>query len=341
MSNFKKTVALLLVALSVLALAACGKEEAANTSTTAVQGNYDDKETQDELPPDPDRGEDKIKIVAPADFSSLAISKLAIDRSYAYVVEQKGITSASAAEKLKNGDAQVAVLPIADAANLAAQTDIKILAVNTNLVLSVVAKEELVKDGYSDLRGKTVYACGEGTYIQWVTEEILKNKGINANVIYTTVEDIDAKMKSGEAEICILPEFDGTRLVNTNKGFAKKFALTSLWTEDFAPAATCIVARADYVEANPEYIKEFITNAEMATNSCIDNEAGTGYMAQILTSNGYFSDFELAKKSVSAVDFVFLYGEEMKAAFEANIEFYADCGAEITAPADSVYYKIS
>ena len=78
----------------------------------------------------------------------------------------------------------------------------------------------------------------------------------------------------------------------------------------------------------------------MATNSCIDNEAGSGYLAQILTSNGYFSDFEFAKKSISAVGFVFLGGEEMKAAFEANIEFYADCGAEITAPADSVYYGI-
>lgn len=339
MSNFKKTVALLLAVLCLMSVTACGKNENATETTTAAVLNHEDKETQDEEVTVPDRGENKIKIVAPADSGGLAFSKLAVDRSYAYIVEQSGITSAAAAEKIKNGEAQVAVLALADAAALAAQTDIKILAVNTNIVLSVVASGEGTR-GCKELNGKTVYACGEGTYVQWVIEEILDDNGVNANIVYATVDDIDAKMKSGEAEICILPEFYATRLANTNEGFVKKFNLTLFWEEKFTPAATCVVARADYVEANPEYIKEMIADVEMATNSCIDNEAGVGYLAQILTENGYFTDFELAKKSISAVDFVYLSGEEMKAAFEANVEFYAENGADVVAPEDSAYYGI-
>lgn len=338
MSRFRKIVALLLVALCFASFAACGKKDDAPTATAAsTLENHGDKETQDELPPDPDRGENKVKIAASADGGGLAFSKLAIDRSYAYVVDMKGVTSAAAAEKLKNGEAQVAVLTLADAATLATQADIKIIAINTNLVLSVIGKGDAIKQ-YQDLDGKTVYASGEGTYIQWVTEKTLKDIGVKANLVYATVDEIDAKMKSGEAEICILPEFDGTRLVSANTDFVKKFALTKLWKEDFAPAATCVVARADYVASNPENIAELISDIEMATNSCIDNEAGVGYLAQILTAGGYFTDFELAKKSISAVGFVYLSGENLKTAFEANVEFYADCGAQLTAPADTAYY---
>lgn len=339
MNNFRRFVALLLAVFCVASFAACGKDEAAVTTAAPDSGNHEDKETVDEVVTVPDRGENKIKIAAPADSGGLAFSKLAIDRSYAYSVEQKGITSAVAAEKIKNGEAQVAVLNIADAVSLASQADIKIIAVNTNLVLSVLGKGDTVK-GYSDLNGKTVYACGEGTYIQWVIEKTLKDNGIKADIVYASVDEINAKMKSGEAEICILPEFDGTYLANANAdaGFVKKFPLLSLWKEDFVPAATCVVARTDYIEANPQYMKELISDFEMATNSGIDNEAGTGYLAQILTQNGYFSDFELAKRAVSAVGFVYLDGEEMKAAIEANVEFYAACGAAIAAPADTAYY---
>lgn len=341
MKNFKKIVALLLAVVCLASFAACGKDEVAVTTAAPDSGNHEDKETVDEVVTVPDRGENKIKIAATADSGGLAFSKLAIDRSYAYSVEQKGITSAVAAEKIKSGEAQVAVLNIADAVNLASQADIKIIAVNTNLVLSVLGKGDTVK-GYEDLDGKTVYVCGEGTYVQWVTEKTLKDNGIKANIVYASVDEINAKMKSGEAEICILPEFDGTRLANENAGagFVKKFPLLSLWKEDFVPAATCVVARTDYIEANAQYMQGLIADVEMATNSCIDNEAGAGYLATILTENGYFSDYDLARRSISAVAFVYLDGEEMKAAIEANVEFYASCGAQITAPADTAYYGI-
>lgn len=339
MNNFRRIIALMLAVACLASFAACGNEKE-DTATTTAFNNYADKEIKEELPPDPDRGEDKIKLVAPADFSGLTFSKLAVDRSYAYTLEQKGVTSAAAAEKLKSGKAQVGVLTLEDAAKLATQTDIKIIAINTNLVLSVIAKGDAVKEGYSDLNGKTVYACGEGTYIRWITDYVFKSKGIKADIVYTTVSDIEAKMKSGEAEICILPEFEGTRLVSANTDYAKKFPLVSLWDKDFAPAATCIVARADYIAAEPEYFNELLSDVEMAANSCIDNEGGVGYMAQILTANGYFSDFELAKKSISAVGFVYLRGEEMKKTFEANIDFYADNGADVSVPAESVYYGL-
>lgn len=338
MNNFKKILALLLAAVCLISVSACSKNENAAVTTTAPAAvNHEDKETQDEEVTVPDRGEDKIKIAAPADAGGLAFSKLAIDCSYAYSVEQKGMTSALAAEKIKNGEKQVAVLTLADAAALSAQIDIKIIAINTSLVLSVVASGDGVLS-CKELDGKTVYACGEGTYMQWVLEEILDDNGVDAEIIYATADEIDAKMKSGEAEICILPEFDGTRLANANTGFSKKFALTAFWKEDFVPAATCVVARTDYVEANADYIEEMIEKFEMATNSCIDNEAGVGYLAQILTANGYFTDFELAQKSISAVGFVYFSGEKLKTEFEANVDFYADCGAEITVPADSAYY---
>lgn len=339
MSNFKRTVALLIAVLCLFSFAACGKKDGASATTTATAVNLEEKEIIDEPLTAPDMGENKIKIAAPADSGSLAFSKLAVDRGYAYTVEQSGMTSASAAEKIKNGEAQVAVLTLADAALLATQTDVKFIAVNTNLVLSVVASGEGILS-CEELDGKTIYACGEDTYVQWVMEDILKNNGVDADIVYSTVDDIDAKMKSGEAEICILPEFHATQLSNTNEGFAKKFNLTLFWDKDYAPAATCVVARTDYIESNPENIRNMISDVEMATNSCIDNDAGVGYLAQILTGNGYFSDVELAQKAISAVGFVYLRGGEMKNAVQSNLEFYIRNGADIAVPADEAYYGV-
>ena len=98
------------------------------------------------------------------------------------------------------------------------------------------------------------------------------------------------------------------------------------------------MARADYIEQNPEIIKEFMSFYEASVNF-VNNENNAG--AVFLAKNGYFDTPQLAADTIPNCNIVFITGEEMKKTatenftvlFEANP---ASVGGEI--PADALYY---
>ena len=327
MINFKRIFAFVLACAMLASLAACNKGE---NAVTTVPVTMEGATVPPMEVPDIDRGEEKINIAAPADATGLAFSKLIIDRSYAYNVEIKDVTSASAAEKIKNGEVEIAVVSLADAAKLAAEADIKILAVNSVVKLSLVENGDTLKD-VSDLNGKTVYCGVTDAASQAVAKEIFDDNGTKVELIFASAADVEAKMKNSEATICIFAEPDATRIVSANGGYAKKADLTAAWKKDFAPIQSCIVVRADYAVANPETIMEFAEHIEMCSNSLLD-EAGIGRAALQFVENGYFSSKELAEEAINSCGFVYIDGEEMQALIENNCKFLADNGVEITAP---------
>lgn len=334
MRRIKKFTAAFMALAMLLSFAACGKGDSA---VITVQPTEEGRTVAPAEIPDPDRGENKIKIAAPADASGLAFAKLSLDRSYAYTVEMNGMTSASASEKLKNGEVSVAVLSLEDIAKVSEQTSIKILAVNSYLKLSVVEKGETVKT-LSDLKGKTVYCSGEGTCVQWVAEEIFDEYNVNAEIVYLTADELNAKVKSGEAEFCIFAEPDAIRIVAENESYTKRFDLTAGWKEDFAPVQSCIVARTDYADANPELIKEFLGHIEMCLNF-MPTEGGAGIVAVQLVETGYFSNAQLALDAINACGFTYAENEEMEKIVSENYKFLSRANAEIKVPAETVYFK--
>ena len=114
------------------------------------------------------------------------------------------------------------------------------------------------------------------------------------------------------------------------------------------PAGICAAVEASRLGLRVALIERYGCVGGNLTLGCVGpllGEVSGGTMgeeieARICKSRGLVPDFELAKKSISAVDFVYLSGEEMKAAFEANVEFYAENGADVVAPEDSAYYGI-
>ncbi len=327
MINLKKIFALMLVCIMIVSLAACGKGD--NAVTTLPAGMEGETVPPMQIP-DIDRGEEKINVVAPDNYDGVAYYRISIDRSYAYNIEIDGITSASAAEKLKNGEADVAVVSLEDAARLASEGGVKILAVNSVAKISLVENGDTIKN-INDLSGKTVYCGADDVATQAIVKAIFADNGVSANFVFSSVEEIEAKMKSGEASIGIFAEPDATRIAKENEGFAKKADLTAGWEKDYAPVKSCIVADAAYAEANSDKIKEFLDHAEMGINY-IAGEAGTGATALELANAGYITDAELARDMITACGFVYLDGEEMQTAITGYCGFLARNGVEITTP---------
>ncbi len=333
MKILKRLSALMLAMLLLLSFAACGGKDGGEDSdvTDAPETNYE--------------REVKTKIAALNGPTGLGLAEIKADRSYAYDVEYYSDPQ-EVGPLLIKGEVDIAALPLNMAANLYKKTDgkIKMLAINTLGVLHVLSKDDSIKS-VADLKGKTVYSSGQGATPEYIVNYILRKNGLepgkDVTIEYKTAHNELATLAvEGSVDICILPEPFASKVLAKNESYKRVLDLTAEWGKVSSAklAQGCLVARADYIEQNPEIIKEFMSFYEASVNF-VNNENNAG--AVFLAKNGYFDTPQLAADTIPNCNIVFITGEEMKKTatenftvlFEANP---ASVGGEI--PADALYY---
>lgn len=333
MKILKRLSALVLAMLLLLSFAACGGKDGGEDSdvTDAPETNYE--------------REVKTKIAALNGPTGLGLAEIKADRSYAYDVEYYSDPQ-EVGPLLIKGEVDIAALPLNMAANLYKKTDgkIKMLAINTLGVLHVLSKDDSIKS-VADLKGKTVYSSGQGATPEYIVNYILRKNGLepgkDVTIEYKTAHNELATLAvEGSVDICILPEPFASKVLAKNESYKRVLDLTAEWGKVSSAklAQGCLVARADYIEQNPEIIKEFMSFYEASVNF-VNNENNAG--AVFLAKNGYFDTPQLAADTIPNCNIVFITGEEMKKTatenftvlFEANP---ASVGGEI--PADALYY---
>lgn len=333
MKILKRLSALMLATLLLLSFAACGGKDGGEDSdvTDAPETNYE--------------REVKTKIAALNGPTGLGLAEIKADRSYAYDVEYYSDPQ-EVGPLLIKGEVDIAALPLNMAANLYKKTDgkIKMLAINTLGVLHVLSKDDSIKS-VADLKGKTVYSSGQGATPEYIVNYILRKNGLepgkDVTIEYKTAHNELATLAvEGSVDICILPEPFASKVLAKNESYKRVLDLTAEWGKVSSAklAQGCLVARADYIEQNPEIIKEFMSFYEASVNF-VNNENNAG--AVFLAKNGYFDTPQLAADTIPNCNIVFITGEEMKKTatenftvlFEANP---ASVGGEI--PADALYY---
>ena len=333
MKILKRLSALMLAMLLLLSFAACGGKDGGEDSdvTDAPETNYE--------------REVKTKIAALNGPTGLGLAEIKADRSYAYDVEYYSDPQ-EVGPLLIKGEVDIAALPLNMAANLYKKTDgkIKMLAINTLGVLHVLSMDDSIKS-VADLKGKTVYSSGQGATPEYIVNYILRKNGLepgkDVTIEYKTAHNELATLAvEGSVDICILPEPFASKVLAKNESYKRVLDLTAEWGKVSSAklAQGCLVARADYIEQNPEIIKEFMSFYEASVNF-VNNENNAG--AVFLAKNGYFDTPQLAADTIPNCNIVFITGEEMKKTatenftvlFEANP---ASVGGEI--PADALYY---
>lgn len=326
MKSIKRITAALLAALMLFSLAACG-------------GTGEENETEVLTEPASSYIRDvKTKIAALDGISSLCISKFSVDRAYNYETTVYN-TEDEIATLLKDGSADLAVLPVDFAAKLYNETSgaIQLLAVNSLGFFHVIENGEKIQS-IADLKGKTVYAAYQGTGYETVINHILTENGIDPE------KDIDLQFKAtdadaakladdGTAEILILPEPYASKVLNNNKTCRKALDLNAEWDKisETPLAQSVVVARKEYIDANPDIIKEFISFEKISINYLRSNTYGAPVF---LKDNGYVENSELATAVIAGCNFNFLGGEEMKAAVSAVLAVY---GISVD---DAFYYGV-
>ena len=192
--------------------------------------------------------------------------------------------------KLISGEVDIAAVPTNLASVLYNKTEggVKLLALNTLGVLYMVTKNEEVAS-IADLKGKTIYATGEGSTPQYALEYILTQNGLDpktdVNIVYKSEHaEILPLMVSGEATIALLPQPFVTQALAKDADIKVALDMTEEWdkcvTDGSQLTMGCVVARTEFVEENKEavdrFLEEYAASVEFVNGNVEDAAALSG-----------------------------------------------------------------
>ena len=249
-------------------------------------------------------------------------------------------------EKFVKGEINIASVPTNVAATLYNKTNgkVRILAVNTYGVLSILAKDSSI-DSIDDLKGKTVYSTGKGQNPEFIFKYILEKNGINPEtdltINFVSSTDLVAKLVSGEADIALAPEPAATTVLVKNKELNRVLSINDEWSKvsDTTLMMGCVIALDSYIAENEaaveKFLEEYKASIEFAKTD-VDNAAKHCATYKITASEA------IAKKAIPTCNLCYVTGKEMKTNVNGylNVLFTADKKAVGGAmPADDFYYK--
>ncbi len=334
MKKLKITLSVIMIIAVIFSFAACASDTAKPGSSDEAQSTTDEQR------------EVKTRVAALNGPTGIGLAKVKTDRAYGYDVTFYNDPQ-EIVPLLVNGETDIAAVPLNLAANIYKKTNggIKILAINTLGVLHVLEKGDTISS-VADLKGKTVFATGQGSTPEYTINYILEKNGIDRE------NDLTVEYKSahpelatlaieGKADICILPEPFASKVIASGKGFRRALDLTEEWNKvsDAPLAMGCVVARKEYIETNPDIISEFMTFNEVSVNFMNTSPSAAVVLADIgmITPD----QIELYAEAIAGCNIVFIDGEEMKKTAEENfaVLFEADpvsVGGEL--PDENIYY---
>ncbi|MDO4867972.1 MAG: PhnD/SsuA/transferrin family substrate-binding protein [Clostridia bacterium] len=251
---------------------------------------------------------------------------------------------------LVKGELDIAAVP----ANLGAvlynntQGAVKALAINTLGVLYIVERGDTVH-ALEDLKGRTLVTAGKGSTPEYALNALLRGAGLDPE------SDVTIEFKSEHAEclaamlndetlVAMLPQPFATVAQTKADDLRIALDLTAEWDAQQAqsenPSAMItgiVVARADFVESNPEAVSQFMADYAASVAFVQSDVPGA---AQLI---GEFDIFEAgpAEKALPYCNIVFIDGEEMHGLLGGYLaELFAQDPASVggALPDESFYY---
>jgi len=308
----KKTVSILLSALLVLSLAACGS----STAASGTQGQTS--------PASAESAAEKttIRIAGLKGPTSMGMVKLMEDAandnaSGNYVFSLFG-SADEVTPKLIQGELDMAAIPANLAAVLYNNTDgaIRVLAVNTLGVLDIVEKGNTVQN-IADLKGKMIYATGKGSTPEYTLRHILSENGIDPDNDVTLEfksepTEVVSLLTAEENAVAMLPQPYVTAALGKVEGLRIAIDLNEAWNSlnsESKLITGVMVARTDFIEQNNAAVDAFLKEYEDSINWVNANNAD----AAALIEKFDIAKAAVAQKALPYCNITFLAGKEMTA----------------------------
>lgn len=332
----KKLLAILLTLTLVLALAGCGGNDTTSSAPDTVS--------------EPAYTAVDMSVAYMTGPTGVGMAKLNADSDAKLTANNYTFTVAAAATditaKFLKGEINIASVPTNVAATLYNKSEgkVRMLAVNTNGVLSILEKGDTIKS-IADLKGKTIYSTGQGQNPEYILNYILTENGINPEtditINFVSSDDLKAKLISGEAEIAMAPEPLATAVMVQNQELNRVLSINDEWSKvsDTTLMMGCVIALDSYIEANPKAVEKFLEEYEASIEFATTN---IDEVATYCETYGIAPKAAIAKKSIPICNLCYVTGNDMKNNVNGyfNVLFNADptsIGGKL--PADDLYYK--
>lgn len=352
----KKFLALMLAFCMMFALAACGNANiddtttadttTAETTTEATTASGNTEVTN----PDVD-----VRVIALKGPTGMGMSKLMDDDEKGTSKNNYEFTLAAAPEEVSaavlKGEVDIAAVPVNLASVLYNKgADISFAAINTLGVLYMMENGNTITS-IADLKGKTIYATGQGSTPEYILNYILTKNGIDpendVTIEYIAEHaELATKLAENVAAIGLLPEPQVTVALTTaaQKGNADlRIALdmTEEWSkfDEGQLVQGCIIVSNKFRNEHPEQYAKFME--EYKASAAFVNE-NIDEASEIIANFGIVPKAPLAKKAIPNCNICCVDGEEGIAYMEniLNVLYTANPkSVGGTLPADAFYGK--
>lgn len=339
MKTAKKLTALVLALAMIFAMAACG----AKGGDTAPTG---------EAP------KTTVKIATLMGPTGIGMTKLMDDDEKGNTANDYNFTVATSPDQvvaaITNADApiDIAACPINLASTLYKKTKgaVQIAAINTLGVLYILENGNTV-NSVSDLKGKTLYATGQGATPEYILNYILAANGLtpgkDITVKYVAEHaELAAMLASGKADIAMLPEPNVTSAKAQNPDLRIALDVTEEWGKASALKGDgeselvqgCIIVRKEFAENHPEALEAFLKEYKASVDYVNKNIDAASALCE---TYGIIPKAAVAKAAIPNCNITFVEGNEMKSLAVQNLQILFDANPSSIGgamPADDFYY---
>ncbi|MGN0596037.1 MAG: ABC transporter substrate-binding protein [Ruminiclostridium sp.] len=298
-------------------------DSTAETEETAEDNTAETEDMSDTGTPHNMAGKTSIRIGTLKGPTGMGMAKLIEDNSQGEAKNSYSFTVAGAPDDITagiiSGDLDIAAVPTNLASVLYAKTEgeVQLLALNTLGVLYVLENGDTI-NSIEDLKGKTVYATGQGSTPEYVLNYILTKNGIDpendVEIVYLAEHaELASQMTSGDVAIGMLPVPNVTSVLMSNPDVRIALNLTEEWNkvagEDSVLSMGCVIVNKKFAEENKEAVNTFLDEYKASiefANSNIEEAAEYMERAEIIPKK------QVAMKAIPDANITFVEGEQMK-----------------------------
>ena len=252
---------------------------------------------------------------------------------------------------LTSGEFDMAAVATNVAANLYQKTGggVQICALNTYGVLYILENGDSVQ-AISDLKGRTLYATGQGANPEYVLEYLLTQNGLSysldgseadVQLEFMASDELVAGMASGTYDLCMLPVPAVTSVELQNADVRTALDLTAEWNSlgvDGKLTQGCIVVRTEFAQAHPEAVAAFLSEYAASIDSVIADPAHAGELCE---AYGVVAKAPVATKAIPDCNLCCVYGAELRGAIEPYYQVLFDANPQSIGgalPGDDFYF---
>ena len=249
---------------------------------------------------------------------------------------------------LSKGDADIAAVATNLAATLYNKTEgsVTVLAVNTLGVLSLLSNGQEAAT-VSDLKGKTIYAPGQGANPEYILRYVLSGNGLDPDKDVTLRfvgegSELLTVWQSDPEAVILAPQPVATSILMQNENAKTLFDMTEEWDKIAGGDSTlmmgCVIVRNEFLQANPGAVELFLQEYAASIEKAQSDVEGTAALCQ---QYGLIPKAALAQKAIPSCGLTFVTGAEMKTGLSGYLQVMFDANPKSVGgalPGDGFYY---